>query len=222
MIVGVRKPFDEIKSMIEGYKNILILGCGTCVSVCMAGGEKEVDVLATELRMVSKMEGKGWEIEEHTIQRQCDREYIEPIEEKLKNADVVLSMACGVGVQFTAEVFPENIVLPALNTTFYGATIREGEWAERCAGCGDCILHITGGICPVARCSKNLSNGPCGGTDKGKCEVDKELDCAWHLIYNRLKELDQLDKLVQIIDARSWKSSWHGGPRKMVREELQV
>ena len=221
MIVADRKPIDDLKEMLTPYKKILILGCGTCVSVCMAGGEKEVEVLASELRMISKMEDKGWEIVEDTIQRQCDREYIEPARDKFFQADVVLSMACGVGVQYSAEVIPQSVILPALNTTFYGTTVEEGTWSERCAGCGECVLHLTMGICPVARCSKGLYNGPCGGTDDGKCEVSKELDCAWYLIHNRMKDLDRIDMMGTYIEPRTWKQSLHGGPRTRIREDLK-
>ena len=221
MIIADRKPINDIKEMLSPYKKILLVGCGTCVSVCMTGGEKEVGILASELRMVSELDKKGWEITETTIQRQCDREYIEPLREQFEQADIVMSMACGVGIQYMAEIFPKQVVLPAINTTFYGTTVKEGEWGERCAGCGDCVLHLTLGICPVARCSKGLYNGPCGGTDLGKCEVSKEIDCAWYLIYNRMKDLGKLDMIGTFIPPRSWKSSLHGGPRKRVREDLK-
>jgi len=223
MIVGERKPLGEIKAMVEPYNKILILGCGTCVSVCMAGGEKEVEVLASELRMLNKQEGREREIAEATIQRQCDREYIEPCLDKITEADAVLSMACGVGVQFVAEVAGEKtIVLPALNTEFYGANLEAGIWAERCAGCGNCILHITGGICPIARCAKRLFNGPCGGSQGGKCEINPEVECAWQLVYDRLKARGQLEVLEEIVPPKSWKTSLSGGPRKIIREDLRL
>jgi len=223
MIVGERKPLGEIKAMVEPYKKLLILGCGTCVSVCMAGGEKEVEVLASELRMLNKQAGREQEIEEATIQRQCDREYIEPCLDKITKADAVLSMACGVGVQFVTEVAGEKtIVLPALNTEFYGANLEAGIWAERCAGCGNCILHITGGICPIARCAKRLFNGPCGGSQGGKCEINPEVECAWQLVYDRLKARGQLEVLEEIVPPKSWKTSLSGGPRKIIREDLRL
>ncbi len=221
MIIADRKPIDDIKNMLSPYKKILLVGCGTCVSVCMTGGEKEVGILASELRIISELEKKGWEISEDTIQRQCDREYIEPLSEKFEAADIIMSLACGVGIQYMAEVFPRHMVLPAINTTFYGTTVSEGEWQERCAGCGDCVLHLTMGICPVARCSKGLYNGPCGGTDKGKCEISSDLDCAWYMIYNRMKDLGKLDMIGTFIPPRSWKASLNGGPRKRVREDLK-
>lgn len=193
MIVGERKPFEEIKEKIAGYNKILILGCGTCVSVCMAGGEKEVELLATELRMTNKLAGKEIEIGQDTIKRQCDKEYIEPIVEKAKKYDAILSMACGAGVQLVSDLFVPTPVIPALNTEFIGVTESEGVWAERCRACGDCLLDQTGGICPVSRCAKGLLNGPCGGTNNGKCEVSPDKDCAWTLIYNRLEAQGKLD-----------------------------
>jgi len=210
MIVAERKPFDEIKESIKECKNVLILGCGTCVSVCMAGGEKEVELLATQLRMVNQLKNKDVEIGEETIQRQCDKEYIEPIVEKAKNYDTVLSMACGAGVQLLADMLEPMPVTPALNTCFIGVTEAEGVWAERCQACGDCMLDKTGGICPITRCVKGLLNGPCGGSEGGKCEVDPERDCAWHLIIERLDKLGRLDELEAVVPPKDWNVSLTG------------
>ena len=137
MIVAERKPFEEIKEKVKDYKKLLILGCGTCVSVCHAGGEKEVELLATELRMANKLEGKEVEIGEITIERQCDKEFIEPIIEKAREYDAILSMACGAGVQFVAEMLETMPVIPALNTRFIGIAAEEGIFAERCRACGN-------------------------------------------------------------------------------------
>lgn len=193
MIVGDRKPFDEIKDNIRDYKKVLILGCGTCVSVCQAGGEKEVELLASELRIANKLAGKDVEIGQATIKRQCDKEFIEPIVENAKNYDAVLSMACGAGVQLVADVMEPKPVIPALNTDFIGITESPGTWVERCRACGNCLLDKTGGICPITRCAKGLLNGPCGGTKDGMCEVDIKKPCAWTLIYQRLEKQGRLD-----------------------------
>jgi ferredoxin len=198
MIVGERKPFDEIKAKVSGYRKVIILGCGTCVAVCMVGGEKEVELLASQLRLASRRDKKEIEFAEVTIVRQCDREYIEPILEKLGEYDAVLSMACGAGVQLVSDLVEEVAVLPALNTRFIGSTREEGVWIERCRSCGDCLLGDTGGICPITICPKSLVNGPCGGTNKGKCEVTSEKDCAWTMIYNRLDKQGKLDNIRQI------------------------
>lgn len=219
MIVGERKPFEEIQSSLQAYKKVLILGCGTCVSVCMAGGKKEVALLASQLRMDSRMQNRDVEFVEETIQRQCDREYIEPIIEQARGYDAVLSMACGAGVQLLAEMLVPQPVIPALNTTFIGVTDKEGTWLERCRGCGSCLLASTGGICPVARCAKSLFNGPCGGSVGGKCEVSKDTLCAWQLIYDRFAAMGQLEKMEEIQPVRDWKASSTGVPRGVVRED---
>jgi len=216
MIVGERKPFDEIKEGIKGYKNILILGCGTCVSVSMAGGEKEVEILASQLNMANNLEGIALDITQETVQRQCDREYIEPIIEMAGKKDAVVSMACGAGVQFLAELLESVPVIPAVNTRFIGITEAEGAWAERCRACGDCKLANYGGICPVTICAKGLLNGPCGGATLGKCEAGNERDCAWELIYNRLKQQERLDSLQQTLNFYDNQLQAH--PARIIKE----
>jgi ferredoxin len=216
MIVAERKPFDEIKDKIRDYKKVMILGCGTCVSVCMAGGEKEVELLASELRMANRLEGRDVEIGEATIQRQCDKEYIETIVEKAKGYNAVLSMACGAGVQFVAKMREPMIVVPALNTKFIGVTEEEGIWAEWCIGCGDCVLADFGGICPIALCAKSLVNGPCGGSKEDKCESGTGSDCAWVLIYNRLKQQNKLDTIRKFVPPRDYRTQAH--PARQVTE----
>ena len=216
MIVGERKPIEEIKKMLAPYKKILLAGCGTCVAVCMAGGEKEVGIIAILLRMAFKMDGKEVEIGEVTVERQCDKEFIQPLADKLKEYDAVLSTACGVGVQFMAEHYDTIPVLPALNTKFMGSNEGEGFWKERCRACNACVLADTGGVCPVTICAKGLLNGPCGGTNKGKCEVDKEKDCAWTLIYRKCEKLGQLDKIREIFPPR--KHSLQTTPGRMLHE----
>ncbi len=219
MIVAERKPFEGIKEKVQGYKRLLILGCGTCVSVCMAGGEKEVELLATQLRMANQIENKDVEIGEATIQRQCDREYIEPIVEMAKNYDAVLSMACGAGVQLVADMLEPIPVIPALNTRFIGVVEAEGFWAERCRACGNCMLDDFGGICPITRCSKGLVSGPCGGSKLGKCEAGDDKDCAWVLIYDRLKKLGKLDNIRTMVTPRDYSAQAH--PAQQVSEAYQ-
>jgi ferredoxin len=223
VITAVRKPFEEIYESIRGIEKLLILGCGTCVTVCMAGGEKEVQVLASTIRLANKKNGVDMEIAEATIERQCDREFFDEIKEQIEWADAVLSMACGVGVQFLGELFEGTRVVPGLNTKLYGTTLEQGMWSERCAGCGDCVLDKFGGICPVARCSKSLLNGPCGGSQNGKCEVDPEnIDCAWQLIYDRLEQLGLLYKLEENEPVKDWSTGRDGGPGKIVREDMAL
>ena len=141
----------------------------------------------------------------------------------MEKVEAVLSIACGVGVQTLARHFSKTPVFPGVNTTFMGETMAHGVWEERCQACGNCILEKTGGICPIARCAKQLFNGPCGGSSKGKCEIKRETDCAWQLIYDRLKALGQLHRLEEIIPAKRWGvESRDSGPRRIVREDLKV
>ncbi len=221
MIVGEQKPFEEIWEMVREFKNILVYGCNTCVAICHAGGEKEAEVLASMIRMKASQEGVELKVEHMGIQRHCEPEYFDPDMDKVRTYDLVLSTACGVGVNFLAERIGDIPVYPGLNTTFYGAVQEPGVFVELCAGCGDCVLHMTGGICPIARCAKSMMNGPCGGTNKGKCEVSSEIDCAWYLIVERMKKLGTLEKLLDIKPPRNWAPSTHGGPRRMVAEHIK-
>jgi ferredoxin len=221
MVVGERKPFEEITGMLEGNKKILVLGCGGCVTVCLTGGQDEVRVLSSQLRMARDKAGNPIEIIEKTVERQCDPEYVEEVSGIIPEVDAVLSMACGAGVQYVAERYKNVPVYPALNTSFVGGSTKEGYYVEKCQTCGSCKLYYTGGICPIARCSKSLLNGPCGGSTKGKCEIDPEVDCAWQLIINRLQALDRMDLYEDNMGINDWRPNRDGGPRKMVREDFQ-
>jgi ferredoxin len=222
MIVAEQKPLEEVKRLISSFNKVLILGCGTCVTVCFAGGEKEVGVLASALRIATRLEGREVEFLEATVQRQCEYEYNEAIADMLPEVDAVISLACGIGVQTMNEQFPKVLTLPGLNTAFLGQPTEQGVWEERCQACGNCVLGTTGGICPIARCSKSLLNGPCGGSQNGVCEVDPDIPCAWQLIYDRLVALDKLDLMFEINEAKDWRTSRDGGRRKIVREDLRL
>lgn len=223
MIKAEQKPIEEILRFIEPYKKILISGCGACVTVCHAGGEKEVELLATTLTMARTRIGKPIEILQYTPARQCEPEFALELSEITDRVEAVLSLACGVGVQTIVRYFPRTPIFPGVNTTFLGETISHGVWEERCQACGNCILDKTGGICPISRCAKQLLNGPCGGSSNGKCEIKKETDCAWQLIYDRLRSLGQLDKLEEIIPAKRWGiESRDSGPRRIIREDLKL
>jgi ferredoxin len=222
MIVAEQKPLDEIKQLVSGHDKVLVMGCGTCVTVCFAGGEKEVGILASSLRMATRLDGVQTEFLEATVQRQCEYEYNEEVADLLPQVDAVLSLACGIGVQTMNEQFPNVLTLPGLNTTFLGQPTEQGVWEERCQACGNCVLGTTGGICPIARCAKSLLNGPCGGSQNGNCEVNKETPCAWQEIYDRMSALGKLDLLLQLNTMKDWRSSRDGGQRKIVREDLRL
>ena len=221
MIVAEQKPLAEIKGLVAGSEKVLVVGCGTCVTVSFAGGTKEVGILASSLRMATALDGNAQQFAEVTVQRQCEWEYIDPLAAQLDQYDLVLSLGCGIGVQALAERFPDIPIVPGLNTTFLGMPVEHGVFEERCQACGDCILGLTGGICPIARCSKQLLNGPCGGSQRGVCEIDAEIPCAWQLIYDRMIARGQLDRLLEMQPPKNWSTSRDGGPRKIVREDLR-
>jgi ferredoxin len=223
MIKAEQKPLEELLKVLEPYRKILLTGCGACVTVCHAGGEKEVGLLASALRMARQKAGQPIEVLEATTARQCEPEFALELAETMEKVEAAVSIACGIGVQTLARHFSKSPVLPGVNTTFMGETTTHGVWEERCQACGNCILEKTGGVCPIARCAKQLLNGPCGGSSKGKCEIKRETDCAWQLIYDRLKALGQLQKLEEIIPAKRWGvESRDSGPRRIVREDLKV
>lgn len=222
MIIAERKNLEEIKTMIAGAENVLVVGCGTCVTVCFAGGEREAAITASSLRMSTKLDGNAQDIDHRTVQRQCEWEYLDQLNEDIASADVVVSLGCGIGVQAIATHFPEKWVVPGLNTTFLGIPSEQGVWEEYCAACGDCVLGLTGGICPIARCSKSLLNGPCGGSEDGHCEIDTEVPCAWQLIYDRLNSMDKVELLLDLQPPKNWQKSRDGGPRKIIRKDLRL
>ena len=221
MITAEQKPIEEIQEMIAPYKRILVLGCGSCVAECAAGGEKETAMLASTLRMAAKMKGEDVRISEKTLDRQCVKEFYIRLDDIIDQYDAVLSLACGAGVQAVANMFPEVPIIPALNTEFLGETKDQGLWVENCLGCGDCMLYYFGGVCPLARCSKQLMNGPCGGSRDGRCEVNPDTECAWQLIVDRLSNFDASERLEKVYPPKDWSRKQGKGPRKIVREDQQ-
>jgi ferredoxin len=224
MITAERKPFEEILSLVDGKKKVLVAGCDTCVAICLTGGEKEAEILASELRLKAQQDGREIEVEHTAAIRQCEWEYLDMIAEKVEEADVVLSMACGIGIQSMAEKFAPRLVMPAVDTNMLGMPQEHAVWLERCVACGNCGIGMTGGVCPIVRCSKSLLNGPCGGSHSGLCEVrrnDEDIECAWALIYERLKAQGREELMLEVRGPKDWSKSSSGGPRKMVREEAR-
>ncbi len=199
MIIAERKPFPEIEAALAPYDKIIIVGCGTCVAVCLVGGEKEVGLLASQLKLARRLKGKPVEVGEITVERQCDKEFIRPLCDFIADYDAIISMACGAGVQFVGEQCHFKPIFPAVNTTFIGVNEEAGFYTERCLACHHCYLGVTGGICPVTMCPKGLLNGPCGGTLNGRCEVNPDNPCAWSDIYQRLEQQGRLDLFKEIL-----------------------
>jgi ferredoxin len=225
MIIAKPKPMDEIIGTIKDFKKILVAGCNGCVAVCEAGGLKEAEVVASALRIYFTQRGERREIEELSITRQCDKEYLQQLREHIESHDAVLSLACGAGVQYLAEIYPDKPIFPGVDTCFIGVNVDQGVWSERCQACGQCVLASTGGICPIARCSKRMLNGPCGGTENGKCEISilvgRDIPCGWNLIFERLKKLGQLQRFREPFSDKDWLQSRDGGPREIIREDVR-
>lgn len=222
MIIAEWKPISEIVEKIRGHKSVLVAGCATCVAECATGGDREVQTMAPALKMAMKTDGNPIEVSTITLERQCEWEFVEELARIIPQVDAVVSLACGIGVQAVAERFPQVAVYPGVNTTALAIREQTGLWVSRCAACGDCLLGETFGFCPVARCAKSLLNGPCGGTRKdGKCEIDENVDCVWNLIVKRAEERGELKKLIEIRRSKNWSNSRHGGPKRMLREDLR-
>jgi ferredoxin len=185
-----QKPFEEIKQELEGFDRVYIAGCGTCSTMTKTGGREEVLKMREQLQGLGKLV-TGWIV----IPTACDEMTEAAIKENngaIQNAVCVLVMACALGVH-KLGTYIDKPAIPALDTLFIGVEDGPGCFQEVCVQCGQCILGETAGICPLSACHKGLLNGPCGGTSNGKCEVDKEKDCAWALIYQRLKEQGRLE-----------------------------
>ena len=185
-----QKPLDELKQLLEELDRVYIIGCGTCATMTKTGGIEEVAAMKEQLEELGKLV-TGTIV----IPTACDEMTEAAVKdngEAIQQANCILVMACALGVH-RASLYLNQPVIPALDTLFIGVEDSPGSFQEVCAQCGQCILGETAAICPVTRCHKGLLNGPCGGTNDGKCEVDKEKDCAWTLIYRRLEEQGRLD-----------------------------
>jgi ferredoxin len=222
MIVASPKSIPELRALIACHSKVLFVGCGTCVTVCLAGGEREVGIASYAIRMARKIEGRNLDLRQITIERQCENEFIKDLADPAAEVEAIVSFGCGAGVQAIAERFPGKPVYPGLNTQFLGILEEQAIWTEKCLGCGDCMLAQFGGLCPVTRCAKRLLNGPCGGSTEDRCEVDEDRPCIWQLIYSRLKNINQLDRLTAIVPPKDWRPAWHSGARKTIRKEHRV
>jgi len=189
-LITTQKSLEEIEQQLEGLGRVYIVGCGTCTTMTRTGGKEEVLAMKERLQGLGKMV-TGWTV----IPTACDEMTevsVRENNEAIQNANCILVVTCALGVQKVGSYLTKPVI-PALDTLFIGLEDSPGNFHEVCAQCGHCVIGWTAGICPITACHKHLLNGPCGGTNKGKCEVDKTKDCAWTLIYQRLKEQGRLD-----------------------------
>jgi len=202
MILTEKKELKQVIESLEKDKNIFLLACNGCPESAETGGKKALDEMKQELAKAGKKV-----VGEALIDFLCNKVLVGMrlvrYQGALQKADGVLIISCGIGVQAVSDVVGKHVV-PALNTISMGGF--QGLWPsdERCEQCGECVLDLTGGVCPVTFCTKSLLSGPCGGTQDGKCEVDKDKDCGWHLIYERLKKVGKLDNLKKFIKPRNY------------------
>lgn len=214
MIVGNQKPIEELLQYIKSHKkkDILIVGCNSCMNVALAGGEKEVKALVSELKK------KKLNVDGKVLKRQCEPRFAHELDDLVKDYDLIISLGCSIGAQTLSEAFPEKDVIPGVDTSNMGAPVGQGTYKEKCIGCGSCTIHRTGGICTLASCAKSLQNGPCGGSVNGKCEIDPEMDCAWCLVYESLERKGQLKNLLEPVPPKDWSKSHSGGVRMIRRK----
>ena len=218
MIVSENKPMEEVLGFLKDAEKIIIVGCGECAATCKSGGEEEV------LKMKEKLEAEGKTVLGYTLlEPACNllksKKDLKVLKEELKEVDAILSMACGDGTQTIVKNIKKKPVYPANNTMFIGETKRVGEFEETCKACGECELAWTGGICPVTICAKGLINGACGGAKNGKCEVSQDNDCAWIMIYERLKDINQLENMMEVRPMKDY--SKQDNPRRLNIKEKQ-
>ncbi len=215
MIITKQKDLKDILKYLEGEKSVFIVGCGECSTTCRTGGEDEVRAMAASLESAGKTVAGSCVPKAPCIAAKLKLE-LAGHRKAIESADSILVLTCGLGIQS----FAENLRLPkrvhvGCDTLFMGEVDAKGDFFERCSACGDCVLEMTGMMCPVTRCPKGLLNGPCGGQDKGKCEVDREDDCVWTLIYNELKRTGRSGQLRQILPPKDYSKSSKPRNRKL-------
>jgi len=211
-----QKPEAEVDQLLDGLARVFIIGCGTCATLTRTGGLPEVEAMRKRLSEKGKM--VTGDVVPAVACDNLTQEALARHGPRIDQADVLLIMACAFGVQNIARQ-SKKMVVPALNTLFMGKETTSGVFDEVCTQCGTCILGETGGICPVTSCHKGLLNGPCGGTNNGKCEIDSDKDCAWTLIYNRLKELNRLDAMRRLQKPRNHQAALRPGKWRVKSEE---
>ena len=205
MIITKQKDLDSIVELVSGG-SVFIVGCSECATLCETGGEKEVLRMKKDLEM-RNIEVTGWVILDPACNLQNDKRLFREHRDELDKTDRILVLACGNGVQTVAEIFDDIDVIPGTDTLFLGETKRIGNFKKMCNLCGECVVYLFGGFCPISRCPKGMLNGPCGGSVDGKCEVDKDIDCVWDLIVKRLMKRGERDKLMRINPPKDWSKS---------------
>ena len=214
MIITETKPLAEILDSIKAYQKIFLIGCGECAATCKTGGEAELATMKEALVAAGKTVLGLCLPPAPCVASQIKTELAKNMK-LVREAEAVLVLACGLGVQSVKDNDRLGLAaIPALNTICGAVMDAQGNFVEKCSMCGECVLDETAGICPITLCSKGLLNGPCGGMDKGKCEVDKDKDCAWVLIYQELEKRNKLDSLKVAKQPKDYKKTTR--PHKVI------
>lgn len=205
MIITRQKNFNDILKSLNGGP-VFIIGCSECATLCHTGGEEEVLSMKEDL-MKENIKTTGWVILEPACHFLNDKRLLKKHKEEITKAKKILVLACGNGIQTVSEIIKDIDIIPGTDTLFLGEIKHLDEFEKRCIMCGECIQDLFGGICPVSRCPKGMLNGPCGGSINGKCEINKDIDCVWDIIYKYLKDQDKLYKLKEIQKPKNWSKS---------------
>ena len=203
MIISKSKGKEAVLDILEGVQSVFLLGCSECASLCGTGSPEAL----AEMKEALEAQGKkvtGSFVAKTGCQVLGSKVELKAHKEEVDSADAILVMSCGAGTQAMVELMKDKRVYPANDTAFLGNMTRFQNFDERCSLCGECIIHKTGGICPVTTCPKGILNGPCGGTNNGMCEVSPDIECAWAKIYARMERTGELDKLREIAPPKDY------------------
>ncbi len=218
MIITQKRELKDLMENIKDYKSFFLVGCSECAALCGTGGEPELSAMKEELEKQGKQVTGTFVAKTGCQVLGTKIELKKTSKEAVENADCILVMSCGAGTQTAVELFKDKAVYVTNDSLFLGNMSRLQMFDERCSLCGECILDKTGGICPITTCPKGLLNGPCGGTNEGKCEVSSDIECAWVRIYNRLNDINRLDDMKKTVEPKNWAA--HKKPMKLnVREQ---
>jgi len=202
MIITKQKNLEDILRIL-GNGPVFLVGCSECATLCRTGGKDEIDAMKATLEK-RKITVTGCVILDPACHLNNNKQILKEYSKELDSSDKILVFACGNGVQTVAELFPEKSVLTGTDTLFLGEIFRANEFNKRCMLCGECLLDSFVGLCPVSRCPKSMLNGPCGGSSKGKCEINLEMECVWDRLYQELKNKGKLHVLEVIQKPKDW------------------
>jgi len=192
MIVSEQKTIEEVLELLKKKKKVFLVGCGDCAAACRSGGLEDLPLYAEKLEAAG-VTIIGWFVPQQTCMAPKTKLELKAVQHLIKKSDAILSFSCGAGTQTLSKILPDKTVLPAVNTVFLASTLRAGHFLQYCSLCGDCVLGVTGGLCPQTLCAKSLMNGPCSGSIDGKCETYRDRNCVWHDIYTELKQRGELE-----------------------------